>query len=149
MAETTTEITCYLCSKGLNGKRPAGFEGPDINGVFWNGTVWQRFLCDTCVNRTRGSFVPDPSPVRISPTPATLLLPSELQHAIRQVEDLDPGTMAQAMALDAVIRHVAALERALARARDTIAVLYVGAAARRADGSLDIDAVINGVLGGK
>lgn len=40
------------------------------------------------------------------------------------------------------------VEWALARARDAIAILYVGNGARLPDGKVDVDKVINGILGG-
>jgi hypothetical protein len=78
----------------------------------------------------------------------------ELAAARSHLDNIDPGTPMQAAAIDAVLGHADALEadlgranRALARARDVIAVLYVGKKARLPDGRVDVDAVINGVLG--
>jgi outer membrane murein-binding lipoprotein Lpp len=41
----------------------------------------------------------------------------------------------------------AEISRHLRRARDAIAVLYVGTKSRRVDGTVDVDAVIDSVLG--
>lgn len=53
----------------------------------------------------------------------------------------------QARAIDAIVEHADAQRQRLVRAYDTIAVLYVGKAARLPDGKVDVDAVINGILG--
>jgi hypothetical protein len=43
--------------------------------------------------------------------------------------------------------HVVDLTQQLRRARDTIAVLYAGNLARRADGTVDVDRVIEAIVG--
>ncbi len=43
--------------------------------------------------------------------------------------------------------HIVELTTQLRRARDTIAVLYAGNLARRADGSVDVDWVIETIVG--
>jgi hypothetical protein len=43
--------------------------------------------------------------------------------------------------------HIVELTNQLRRARDTISVLYAGNLARRADGTVDVDWVIDAILG--
>jgi hypothetical protein len=45
------------------------------------------------------------------------------------------------------LAHVTDLSHQLRRARDTIAVLYAGNLARRADGTVDVDHVIEAIVG--
>jgi hypothetical protein len=67
--------------------------------------------------------------------------------AMVAIGDIRDRIRAVSSSVDLAEMEIADLSRHLRRARDAIAVLYVGTRSRRPDGTVDVDAVIDSVLG--
>jgi hypothetical protein len=70
-----------------------------------------------------------------------------IADALHVIRDISARIRRVSSSVDIAAMEVEELKRHLRRARDTVAILYVGNKARRADGTVDVDEVIDSVLG--